>query len=306
MVLMVFMAPITAGSAEHASVIRLVYPNKAQYAPFIIAKATGAWKKSGLVVKDIVLAGGGINAAEALIAGEADIAAMGDVPALIALSRNEDFHILSSYMTSERMHKIVASGTSGINKPADLKGKKVAVQMGTSTHGALLLYLQKQGIEPKGVTWVAFPPQHFPEAIQAGEVDAIAGSEPWPQNVLDKNPTAYQLTDLSGLGNTYPHVILIRNDFLQAHPQEVRTILNVIAETEIMLREKPEKAARISSGSTGRDWRKELGANAEMKWQLSLEESIENSLDQTANFLFDQGKLKKIPDIKKAMHKMEK
>lgn len=287
--------------ADEQVVVRICYPNKAQYAPFILAKEADAWKKSGLQVKDIVLSGGGIDAAEALIAKEADMAAMGDVPALIVLSRNDKFHILSSYMTSEGMHRIVVAGTSGIRTPADLKGKKLAVQVGTSTHGALLLYLQKQGIDKKDVTWVSLPPQHFPEAMQMGEVDAIAGSEPWPQNVLDKNPSATQLTDLSGLGNSYPHVLLVRNDFLQAHPQEVKVVLQVLASSEVTLREKPEEAARVIARSTGRDWQKEFAANAEMHWELTLDQSIEKSLCQTAEFLFAEGKLKKIPDIKKAM-----
>ena len=296
---LVLLVPTQVNSAT----IRICYPNKAQYAPFIIARETGAWKKSGLEVREIVLAGGGIHAAESLIAGGADIAAMGDVPALITLGRNENFHILSSYMYSEKMHRIVVSGASGIDAAGDLKGKKIAVQTGTSTHGGLLLYLRQQGIDAKDILWVPIPPQHFPEAVQSGEVDAIAGSEPWPQNVLDKNPTAYQLTDFSGLGNSFPHVILVSNDFLKAHPQEVATFLQVIAESIAMLREKPQEAAVIIAGSTGRTWQKEFAANAEMVWELSLDQRVEKSLIQTAGFLVAEGKLKKMPDIAGAMEK---
>ncbi len=293
--------PGQGGCEESGSVIRVCYPNKAQYAPFIIAKETDAWKKNGLAVKNIVIAGGGIEVAEALVAGEADVAAMGDVPTLIALSRNGNLRILSSYMTSEGMHRIIVSQSSDIVKPSDLIGKKMAVHVGSSTHGGLLLYLKKNGIDQKDVNFVSIPPQYFPEAMQKGEVDAIAGSEPWPQNVLDKNPTACQLTTLGGLGNNYPHLILARNDFVKSHPEQSNALLRVIADMEVMLRDRPEEAARFISQSTGRSWEKELAAISEIQWRTGFDETIEKSLMQTAEFLFAEGKLKKMPDLKSAV-----
>jgi ABC-type nitrate/sulfonate/bicarbonate transport system substrate-binding protein len=290
--------PLPAGCEEKGSVIKICYPNKAQYAPFIIAKETEAWKKNGLEVTDIVSAGGGVDAAEALVAGEADIAAMGDVPSLLAVSRNVNLRILSCYMTGEHMHRIVVSPSSGIVKPVDFIRKKIAVHAGSSTHGGLLLYLKKNGIEQKDVTLVPIPPQYFPEAMLKGEVDAIAGSEPWPQNVLDKNPAARQFATLGGLGNHYPHMILTRNDFVQSRPEESKIFLRVIAEIEIMLRDRPEEAAKLIARSTGRPWEKELAAISEIQWNVGIDETIEKSLTQTAEFLLAEGKLKKLPEIR--------
>jgi len=293
--------PGQGGCEESDSVIRVCYPNKAQYAPFILARETNAWEKNGLAVKNIVIAGGGIEVAEALIAGEADVAAMGDAPALIAVSRNGNFKILTSYMTSENMHRLIVSQASNIAGPSDLIGKRIAVHAGTSTYGALLLYLKKHGIDKKEVTLVAISPQFFPEAMQKGEVDAIAGSEPWPQNVLDKNPTARQLTTLAGLGNTYPHLILGRADFLQASPEKSRVLLRVIADMESLLRDRPEEAAKLIARATGRPWQKELAALSELQWSSGIDETIKKSLLQTAEFLLAEKKLKKIPDLKTAI-----
>ncbi|MBV5306022.1 MAG: ABC transporter substrate-binding protein [Desulfobulbaceae bacterium] len=297
--------PVQGRCKEDGAIVRICYPNKAQYAPFILAKETNAWEKSGLVVKNIVIAGGGIEVAEALVAGEADVAAMGDAPALIAVSRNGNLKILTSYMTSENMHRLIVSQSSNIAKPSDLAGKKIAVHVGTSTYGALLLYLKKHGIDKKEVTFVTIPPQFFPEAMQKGEVDAVAGSEPWPQNVLDKNPTARQLTTLGGLGNTYPHLILGRADFLQASQEKSKAILRVIADMESMLRDRPEEAARLIAQATGRPWQKELAALSELQWSSGVDETIRQSLLQTAGFLIAEGKLKKMPDLKAAIQEQE-
>lgn len=289
------------GLCEDKLPIRICYPNKAQYAPFVVAKQQDAWRKNGVEVKDIALAGGGIDAAEAFMAGEADIAVMGDVPALIVLSKDERLKIIARYMTSEHMHRIVVSGSSNIKKPSDLIGKKIAVQAGTSTNGALLLYLKKNGIDKKDVNIIPISPQFFQEAMQRGEIDAMAGSEPWPQNVLDKNSGSYQMTTMAGLGSNYPHVMLARENFLKKHPEEVKAIIETIAEAEKMLMEKPQEAAELMAKSTGRAAKKELDAFSEIKWELGMDETVEKSLTQTAEFLLSEGKIKKLPDIKKAL-----
>jgi len=300
-VFLTMILPVQGQCGENGVMVRVCYPNKVQYAPFILANETNAWEKNGLTVKNIVIAGGGIEVAEALVAGEADVAAMGDAPALIAVSRNGNLKILTSYMTSENMHRLIVSQASNIAGPSDLIGKRIAVHAGTSTYGALLLYLKKHGIDKKEVTLVAISPQFFPEAMQKGEVDAIAGSEPWPQNVLDKNPAARQLTTLGGLGNTYPHLILVRADFMQASPEKSKVVLRVIAEMESMLRDRPEEAARLIAQATGRSWQKELAAVSELQWSLRVDETIRQSLVQTAGFLLAEGKLKKMPDLKSAI-----
>lgn len=295
----------TKGFADDKKPVRVCYPNKAQYAPFILAKQLNLWDKSGVEVKDVVLSGGGIDAAEAIMAGEADVAAMGDVPALIVLARDEQFKIIARYMIGEHMHRMVVSGKSNIKQPSDLIGKKIAVQAGTSTHGGLLLYLKKNDMDKKDVTIVPLSPQFFPEAMQRGEIDAVVGSEPWPQNVLDKNPGSYQLTTLAGLGNNYPHVVIAREDFVKTHSEELKAVLKAVGEAEKMLVENPKVSAEIMAKSTGRTPNKELDAISELKWELGMDETLEASLMATSEFLLSEGKLKRIPNIKKTLYQLK-
>jgi ABC-type nitrate/sulfonate/bicarbonate transport system substrate-binding protein len=135
-----------------------------------------------------------------------------------------------------------------------------------------------------------------------GEIDAIAGSESWPQNVLDKNPTARQFATLADLGNHYPHIMLTWVDFVTSCPEEGKVFLRVIAEMEMMLLDSPEEAARLIARSTGRTWEKELAAISEIEWNVGIDEIIEKSLTQTAEFLLAEGKLKKLPDVKTILH----
>ena len=79
-----------------AQPLRLVYSHKVCYEPFIIARANHFFAAEGLDV-EVKLVTGGIMAAESLLTGAADVAAMGDAPFLIAASRSRNVELLARY-----------------------------------------------------------------------------------------------------------------------------------------------------------------------------------------------------------------
>ncbi len=288
----------------NAMSLRLAYPNKVQYAPFIIGMAEGIFREHGLEVSHIV-GTGGIDAAEALGIGEADIGAMGDVPAVILLSRSQ-CRLLASFMTSATMHTLVAAPGSGIRKIADLTHKRVAVHFGSSTHGALLSWLASHFLNGDDIRLIPLSPQNFPEAMQRGEVDAVAGSEPWPRNVLERCPGAYQVAALTVAENFFPHVLVAPPDFISRRPLLAKRFFAALGEIEDMIRRDPEKAARIVAQVTGRRPALEEEALGALGWEIRRDAAIITSLDATASFLRAEDIIKEIPDIKSRVAEDEK
>jgi ABC-type nitrate/sulfonate/bicarbonate transport system substrate-binding protein len=285
-----------AESNSALSPIRLAFPNKIQYAPFIIGAGQGYFAKSGLTVTSVTGVGG-IDAAEALLSGHADMGAMGDVPAIILLCRSSHFIILGSYMSSPRMHRLVAAADSGIRSVDDLPGKKLAVHFGSSTHGALLAYLGYHGIDPQAITLVPLSPVNFPEATQRREVDAIAGSEPWPQNVLSRCPGSYVVGVLRVPGNQFPHLLIVNRDYFTNNRQKVRKFVMEVRALEQDIRQAPETAAGQVAAITGRSVEQEAQAIGVLDWQLRTDASIAASLTKTAIFLKTQGKIRQVPNF---------
>jgi NitT/TauT family transport system substrate-binding protein len=66
----------------------------------------------------------------------------------------------------------------GINSLADLKGKKVGLEVGLVEHLLLLKGLEKYGVDPATVEIVNTPTDQTPEALAAGTVAAIGAWQP--------------------------------------------------------------------------------------------------------------------------------
>ena len=276
--------------------VRFAYARKIQYAPQILAAKTGLFAKAGVEVESQILLGG-IQCAEALTTGAADMAAMGDVPALIAASSGMPVRIVCRYGGCERMHHIVAGPESGIQTIADLAGKRIAVQKGSSTHGAFLLFCQKHNLDQGRVTIIDLHPKHMPEAMAAKQVDAIVGSEPWPTNVEEAVKGSHEVCCLSGLGNDFPHVVVVSQRFAEAHPEAVRAVVRAVAEAVAKMNADPVASAANIAAVTGVPAEREQRILQSLDWRVTLDDTVRDSLQQTAEFLHGNGRIPKVPDL---------
>lgn len=281
--------------AERPTALRLAYGKKIHYAPQIVALKEGLFAKEGLAVEAKAVQAG-IQAAEAMTSGSADIAVMGDAPAIIAAASGLPVKIIASYGGGERMHRIVAGPKSGIEAPADLKRKRVGIQMGSSTHGAFLLFLNKHALDPKEVKLVPLNPSDMPEAMLAEQIDAGVGSEPWPSNIEERVEGSHEVATLSGLGNTYPLVMLVTASYAQEHPEAVVATLRATRQAVALMHQDPGKAAGLIAEATGVPVARERKVMDTLEWGVVLDDATIASLKQTADFLLSQGKISKLPD----------
>jgi ABC-type nitrate/sulfonate/bicarbonate transport system substrate-binding protein len=294
----------TAGGESHAAgtekpvVCRLAYASKVHYAPQILASRKGWFAANGVVVQNLKLGmSAGIAGAEALVSGSADVAVMGDVPAIMALASRRDCVLVAAYGGGEKMHSIVVAAGSGITGPADLVGKRLGVQFGSSTHGAVQLYLKRHGIAPARVRLVNIPQKDLVEALISGAIDALAASDPTPAQAGSRVGGARELACLSGLGNDYPLVIVATRDFAAAHPEAVRAIIAGTRKGVDWINRDPAGAGRELALVTGASPEQETATLRKLKWRVTLDERVIRSLSMTAEFLRETGKLKRVPDV---------
>ena len=286
--------------AGQSTKLRLAYGAKIHYAPQIIALKKGYFAAEGLEVEAKIVQAG-IQAAEAMTSGSADAAVMGDAPAIIAAASGMPLKIVASYGGGEKMHRLIVAPNSGIHKPADLIGKRVAVQMGSSTHGAFLLFLSKHKVNARRVKLVPLDPSDMPEAMTSGQIDAAVGSEPWPSNIEERVKGSYDVATLSGLGNNFPLVMLVTDRFAKEHPEAVVVALRATQNAVNFMRQHPDQAAALISETTGVPAVKEQKVMQTLAWGVVLDNATINSLKQTADFLYKQGKIQRLPDWNKVL-----
>ena len=90
----------------------------------------------------------------------------------------------------------------GIESVADLKGKKVGVEIGFVGHLLLLNALEKSGLTEKDVELVNVPTNETPQVLASGDVDAVVAWQPSSGQALDLVPGSaaiYTSADEPGL-----------------------------------------------------------------------------------------------------------
>src|SRR6478609_895502 len=130
-----------------------------------IALERGFFEKRGLDVTIARPYATGVDALNALQAGESEIVQVG-VPMIGAVLRGMDIVALGNFSGSatkagsDATMAVVAREGSGIEKGdlKSLKGKKIATSFGTINHLYILGLLEKAGLAPTDVTLINTPP----------------------------------------------------------------------------------------------------------------------------------------------------
>jgi NitT/TauT family transport system substrate-binding protein len=118
-------------------------------------------------------------------AGQADVALNSETQALRGSVGNPDLRFI--FTVAECPYRIVARRSAGIGRLADLRGKRVATQFGSSGEFFLDAMLRTVGLTAEDVVRVHFmahterPISLVPEALKRGDIDAVALWEPQPQ-----------------------------------------------------------------------------------------------------------------------------
>lgn len=274
--------------------IRFAFQNRIGSAIPIVAVEKGFFKKQNLVVKAFRFSSGPA-CAEALYSGSADIGTMGDASAIFTTAQHADLKIIASHSTGEHRHRLIVQRSSPFRTLGDLKGKRIGIKKGTSTHGGLLAALAAGNIPQSALKMVDLSPNTMPAALLAGSIEAFAASEPTPS--LSELKGGRELITLGGLGNQYPVMILAHASFLIDHEKELRDFFKALRAAEAFVRENPDETAEILEDATGLPPEISRRAMKRHSYRLALDETILASLENTARFLRRENKIKQIPDF---------
>lgn len=211
-----------AARAEDPKEIRLDW---ATYNPVgLLLKDKGfleeALKPKGIRVRWVQSLGSN-KALEFLNAGAIDIGSAAGAAALIARINGNPIKAVYAFSRPE-WTALVTRKETGITKPADLKGKRVAVTRGTDPHIFLIRALQGAGLTEKDAKLVLLQHPDGRTALDRGDVDAWAGLDPLMAAAEIENGDVLFHRDPAA--NTWG-LLDVREDFAKAHPDLVRTVI---------------------------------------------------------------------------------
>jgi NitT/TauT family transport system substrate-binding protein len=197
----------------------------------------------------------GPAAVEAIFNGAIDATYIGPNPAInaFAKSNGEAIRVISG-ATSGGAYLVV---NPSINKPADLKGKKIATpQLGNTQDVALRSWLKanKLSADTQGGGDVSIVPQENGQTLEAFKSGLISGAwvpEPWATRLLQE-AKAKVLLDEKTLwpGGQYVTThLMVRTGFLKDHPDVVKRLLEgQVAATDFVNASPAEAKTLVNQG----------------------------------------------------------
>ena len=214
----------------------------------IYANAQKLFEKAGLKV-ELISFPAGPAMLPAFAAGEIDLGWMGEFPIVTGYANGMSIDMILVDRINTTNVRVVVNPKSGINSLSDLKGKKIAVSIGSTSHQQVNLALKKGGLTQKDVTLVNLAPGNMPAAYEAGQVDAVVTWEPNVSTV--ERAGGKTIATTGSLGDITGVFLAARPEFTKAHPEETQKFLAVWAETMKAAADKPDDVRQYEAKRLG-------------------------------------------------------
>lgn len=227
-----------AATSHAADRLRIGHDAWIGYAAAMVARDKGLFHKECLEVKTIAFAGPG-DTLPPLVSGHLDVAftTLFNL-ALMAARGNEDLVAIYLLDTSSGADAVVAA--KGIETPAQLRGRKIAVTLDEVNHMLLLAALERGGVKPGEAQLVNFNAEDAGAALLAGKVDAAVTWEPWVTRA--KGAGGKVVFSSADTPNLILDAVVVRKDVLASKGVQLAQLLRGIDAGHAFLAAKPKES----------------------------------------------------------------
>ena len=236
----------------------------------LIAKGKGFFADEGLDVS-VTYLDAGRYCMDAVVSKSANFGTVVEVNvAYLAFTGNENVSIVGTVVESVGS-AIVARKSAGVQKPEDLKNKKLALSPGTTSEMFAFRFMQKHGIDSASVDLRKVQPLAMQATMVERGADAASTWEPFVFNIrkglgedaiVFKDPEAY-------IG--YENVAVSR-DWAQSHPELVSAFLRALKKAEIYINEHTEEVQALIAKEINLDLETVKATWGDYKIRLTLDD----------------------------------
>ena len=238
--------------------------------------------------------------AEAINGGSADLGAGGDIPAISSLAGGVPICLKAYRPAAPQAEAILVQKDSSIQKPADLVGKKVAVNRGGWGEHLLLKVLEKANIPKEQVERVYMTPTDALPALLQGHVDAWAMWDPG----LSIAEVDYPTRSIAS-GDAAPHygVYVIQRQALAEKATAINAVLNAIRQEGDWATNYRSEAARVLEQAlkVSPKAAKQTSDHKPVEKILPLESRVLSDMQSSADWMLAQKVIPKRVDVASAV-----
>jgi len=204
----------------------------------------GFFRAQGIDMVYMPGAGGG-DAVRNLLSGQADVAFTDPGSLYAALDKGEKLRVIYD-IYPQNIFNVVALKSSGITKPADLKGRKIGVySLSSGTLTNLQLLLNQAGLSEKDVTIVVTGLLNFAPLMQ-GQVDATAATDTGLLVARARGVGEVNVMEVRDSLNVSSDIFVVREETFQQKKDMLRRFLMAYRDSMQWMMAQPQEAAALA------------------------------------------------------------
>lgn len=233
--------PVAAGFASAAAQTKEVTIAFQPIAgPLIVAIANGSVEKATGYKINWRQFDSGAKVATAMTSGDIQIGVIGSSPLTAAVSRGVDLQLFWIMDDINEAEALVARNGSGIDKPQDLKGKKLGVPFVSTTHYHAMFALEQWGIKPSELQMLNMQPNQIAAAWERGDIDAAFVWDPALARIKQTGKVLITSGELSKKGKATFDGIAADRKWAEANADFMARFVKVVADADASFRNNPQ------------------------------------------------------------------
>jgi taurine transport system substrate-binding protein len=195
--------------------------------PMVVAIANGSVEKATGYKVSWRQFDSGAKVATAMASGDVQVGVIGSSPLAAAVSRGLDLELFWILDDINEAEALVVRNGSGINSPADLKGKKLGVPFVSTTHFHTMFALETWGIKPSDVQILNMQPNQIAAAWQRGDIDAAFVWDPALGKLLESGKVLLTAKQAAERGAVTFGALVATGDLVKDHSDFVQKFVKI-------------------------------------------------------------------------------
>jgi len=246
----------------------------------------------------------GVGALEGVQKGEADIAVgTAEYPLVGRAFQEVPVSAIASIDRPDFIY-LIGRKDRGVEKPSDLKGKRIGTVAGSIAQFYLGRFLELNDMTAEDITFVDVKtPDEWRAAIANGDVDAVVLAQ--PEASLVKARLGSNATFFSVQGSQPAYSLAIAtNEWISGNPAAVRKFLSALADAEEFVAGNPAETRAIIQKRLGLDSDYMDLVETQNTFALSLDQSLIIAMEDEARWMINNRitPKKEVPDFSDYVH----
>lgn len=256
----------------------------------------------GVTVK-VSVSPSAVRSMQALLAGQADLADSGSGPVLSAISRARGkLVIVAATHSGGQRHELMVKRGAPYKSLADLKGKRIAIAVGSGAYVIFQQYLAQKKWRVNDFQLVNMKPGDMGSAIASGQVQAALTWEPMPSILVTKG--VVDVIQSFGNVSSDPALLVATRRFVQRRRETLVKVLASMIDMYAFITADPSAAAELAvkvANTSGAEVSPAAFTRAfrHMTFNMQVTQPDLEALQQVGKFMLREHHIAAVPDFRK-------